>query len=176
MRNPRPERRSSPMSEAKTAAQPQAEARECSDFGALLSKEFKPKSDHAQEAIQSAVKTLAAQALESSVVVSNDVVNTIAAIIAEIDRKLTEQVNLILHHPDFQQLEGAWRGLSYLVNNTETDEMLKIRVRNLSNKELAKTLRKFKGTAWDQTPIFQKIYEEEDDQFGSYPYDLLHRH
>lgn len=161
------------MSEAKTAAQPQAEASEFSDFGALLNKEFKPKSDHAQEAIQTAVKTLAAQALESSVVVSNDVVNTISAIIAEIDRKLTEQVNLILHHPDFQQLEGAWRGLSYLVNNTETDEMLKIRVLNISKKELGKTLRKFKGTAWDQSPIFKKMYEEEYGQFGGEPYGCL---
>jgi type VI secretion system protein ImpC len=161
------------MSEVKTVAQPQAEAGEFSDFGALLNKEFKPKSDHAQEAIQSAVKTLAAQALESSVVVSNDVVNTINAIIAEIDRKLTEQVNLILHHPDFQQLEGAWRGLSYLVNNTETDEMLKIRVLNISKKELGKTLRKFKGTAWDQSPIFKKMYEEEYGQFGGEPYGCL---
>jgi type VI secretion system protein ImpC len=161
------------MSEAKTAVQPQAEAQEFSDFGALLNKEFKPKSDHAQEAIQTAVKTLAAQALESSVVVSNDVVNTIAAIIAEIDRKLTEQINLILHHPDFQQLEGAWRGLSYLVNNTETDEMLKIRVLNISKKELGKTLRKFKGTAWDQSPIFKKMYEEEYGQFGGEPYGCL---
>jgi type VI secretion system protein ImpC len=162
------------MSEAKMAAgQPQAEAKEFSDFGALLNKEFRPKSDHAQDAIQSAVKTLAAQALESSVVVSNDVVNTIAAIIAEIDRKLTEQVNLILHHPEFQQLESAWRGLSYLVNNTETDEMLKIRVLNISKKELGKTLRKFKGTAWDQSPIFKKMYEEEYGQFGGEPYGCL---
>jgi type VI secretion system protein ImpC len=161
------------MSEAKTAVQPQTEAKEFNDFGALLNKEFKPKSDHAQEAIQSAVKTLAAQALESSVVVSNDVVNTITAIIAEIDRKLTEQVNAILHHPDFQQLEGAWRGLSYLVNNTETDEMLKIRVLNISKKELGKTLRKFKGTAWDQSPIFKKMYEEEYGQFGGEPYGCL---
>jgi type VI secretion system protein ImpC len=161
------------MSEAKTATQAQAGGEEFSDFGALLTKEFKPKSDHAQEAIQSAVKTLAAQALESSVVVSNDVVNTISAIIAEIDRKLTEQVNLILHHPDFQQLEGAWRGLSYLVNNTETDEMLKIRVLNISKKELGKTLRKFKGTAWDQSPIFKKMYEEEYGQFGGEPYGCL---
>jgi type VI secretion system protein ImpC len=155
------------------AGQPQAEAKEFSDFGALLNKEFRPKSDHAQDAIQSAVKTLAAQALESSVVVSNDVVNTIAAIIAEIDRKLTEQVNLILHHPEFQQLESAWRGLSYLVNNTETDEMLKIRVLNISKKELGKTLRKFKGTAWDQSPIFKKMYEEEYGQFGGEPYGCL---
>ena len=93
--------------------------------------------------------------------------------IAEIDKKLTEQVNLILHHPDFQKLEGAWRGLHYLVNNTETDEMLKIRVLNISKKELGKTLKKFKGTSWDQSPIFKKIYEEEYGQFGGEPFGCL---
>ena len=78
-----------------------------------------------------------------------------------------------MHHEDFQQLEGAWRGLSYLVNNTETDEMLKIRVFNISKKELGKTLKKFKGTAWDQSPIFKKVYEEEYGQFGGEPYGCL---
>ena len=61
-------------------------------------------------------------------------------IIAEIDKKLTEQVNQILHHEDFQKIEGSWRGLHHLINNTETDEMLKIRVMNISKKELGKTL------------------------------------
>ena len=63
-----------------------------------------------------------------------------------------------------------WRGLHYLVNNTETDEMLKIRVMNISKKELGKTLKKFKGTAWDQSPIFKKVYEEEYGQFGGEPF------
>ena len=90
--------------------------------------------------------------------------------IAEIDRKLSEQINAIIHHEDFQQLEGAWRGLHYLVNNTETDEMLKIRVFNISKKDLGKTLKKFRGTAWDQSPIFKKIYEEEYGQFGGEPF------
>ena len=70
--------------------------------------------------------------------ISDDAVKSIEAIIAEIDKKLTEQVNLILHHEDFQKLEGAWRGLHHLVNNTETDEMLKIRVLNISKKDLAR--------------------------------------
>ncbi|HEV8028468.1 MAG TPA: type VI secretion system contractile sheath large subunit [Stellaceae bacterium] len=161
------------MAETQEIGQTQAGTAEFSDFGALLNKEFRPKSEHAQEAIQNAVKTLAAQALESSVVVSNDVVNTINAIIAELDRKLTEQINLIIHHADYQKLEGAWRGLSYLVNNTETDEMLKIRVLNISKQDLGKTLRKFKGTAWDQSPIFKKMYEEEYGQFGGEPYGCL---
>ncbi len=90
-----------------------------------------------------------------------------------IDATMTEQVNLIIHHEDFQQVESAWRGLHYLVNNTETDEMLKIKVFNISKKELGKTLKKFRGTAWDQSPIFKRIYEEEYGQFGGEPFGLL---
>jgi type VI secretion system protein ImpC len=60
-----------------------------------------------------------------------------------------------------------------MVNNTETDEQLKIRVFNISKKELGKTLKKFKGTAWDQSPLFKKIYEEEFGQFGGEPFGCL---
>ena len=146
---------------------------EASDFEALLQKEFRPKSDQARTAVEQAVKTLAQLALENTALVSDDALRSIEGIIAEIDKKLTDQVNLILHHPDFQQMESAWRGLHYLVNNTETDEMLKVRVMNISKKDMHKTLRKFKGTAWDQSPIFKKIYEEEFGQFGGEPYGTL---
>lgn len=144
-----------------------------SDFENLLKKEFRPKSDQAKTAVEQAVKTLAQQALANTALVSDDALRTIESIVAQIDQKLTEQVNEILHHPDFQQLESAWRGLHYLVNNTETDEMLKIRVMNISKKDMHKTLRKYKGTAWDQSPIFKKIYEEEFGQFGGEPYGSL---
>ena len=163
------------MAEAENLAQGAATqtAFGSSDFANLLQKEFRPKSDQAKTAVEEAVKTLAEQALSNTALVSDDALRTIESIIAEIDKKLTEQVNLILHHEDFQQLESAWRGLHYLVNNTETDEMLKIRVFNISKKDLHKTLRKFKGTAWDQSPIFKKIYEEEFGQFGGEPYGSL---
>jgi type VI secretion system protein ImpC len=150
-----------------------AETLEASEFGALLLKEFKPKTDQSKAAVENAVKTLAAQALEGTALISDDAIKTIQGIIAEIDKRLTEQVNKILHHEDFQRLEGAWRGLHHLVNNTETDETLKIRVLNISKKDLHKTLKKFKGTAWDQSPIFKKIYEEEYGQFGGAPYGCL---
>ena len=130
-----------------------------SDFDALLQKEFRPKSDETSQAIHNAVQTLASSVLEGAAVVSGDALASIDGIIAEIDRKLTEQVNEILHHEQFQKLESAWRGLHYLVNNTETNEMLKIRVFNISKSELGKTLKKYKGTAWDQSPIFKKVYE-----------------
>jgi type VI secretion system protein ImpC len=144
-----------------------------SDFAALLNREFKPKSDHARDAVQSAVQTLAEQALVNTALISSDALTSIEAMIRAIDAKLTEQVNLILHHEDFQGVESAWRGLHYLVNNTETDEQLKIKVLNISKKELGKTLKKFRGTAWDQSPIFKKIYEEEYGQFGGEPFGLL---
>src|SRR6267142_4301983 len=161
------------MAEAKTEGGAGAAALEADQLGALLQKEFKPKTDRARSEVETAVRTLAEQALRDTAVVSDDVIGTIKAIIAEIDQKLTEQVNLILHNERFQQVEGAWRGLSYLVNNTETDEMLKIRVMNISKKDLARTLKRYKGTAWDQSPIFKKIYEEEYGQFGGAPFGCL---
>jgi type VI secretion system protein ImpC len=143
------------------------------DFSALLQKEFKPKSDRAREAVESAVRTLAEQALHDTGVISGDALATIEALIAQIDHTLTQQINLILHSEPFQKVESAWRGLHYLVNNTETDESLKIRVMNMSKTELHKTLKKYKGVAWDQSPLFKKLYEEEYGQFGGEPYGAL---
>src|SRR6186997_479117 len=146
---------------------------DANDFDSLLKKEFKPKTDEAKDAVERAVRTLAEQALSQTKLISTDVVKSIEAIIAQLDKKLTEQINLILHHDDFQKLEGAWRGLHYLVNNTETDEMLKIRVLNISKKDLGKTLKKFKGVAWDQSPIFKSLYEQEYGQLGGEPFGCL---
>src|SRR5579859_1461191 len=146
---------------------------EADELGVLLQKEFKPKTDQARAQVELAVRTLAEQALRETAVVSDDVIGTIKAIIAEIDHALTEQVNLILHHEKFQQLEGSWRGLQYLVTNTESDEMLKIRVMNVSKKDLGRTLKKYKGVAWDQSPLFKRLYEEEYGQLGGEPYGCL---
>ena len=146
---------------------------EASEFSSLLKKEFKPQTDRAKEDVEAAVKTLAEQALAGVKLVSNDVVKTINSMIAAIDKKLTDQVNLIMHHEEFKKLEGAWRGLHHLVNNTETDEQLKIRVMNISKKDLGKTLKRFKGASWDQSPIFKKLYEEEYGQLGGEPYGCL---
>ena len=140
------------------------------EFSALLNKEFKPKTGEAKDAVEKAVRTLAAQALADTKLISTDAIKSIEAIIAAIDKALTLQINKILHHEDFQKLEGAWRGLHHLVNNTETDENLKIRVMNISKQDLARTLKRYKGTAWDQSPIFKKVYEEEFGQFGGEPF------
>lgn len=156
-----------------SALLPQSAAVETSEFASLLQKEFKPKTDQARDAVENAVRTLAAEALKNTQTISGDAYLTIQVIIGEIDKKLTEQINLVLHHPEFQQLEGAWRGLHHLVNNTETDELLKIRVMNVSKKELHKTLKRHKGVGWDQSPLFKRIYEEEYGQFGGEPMGCL---
>lgn len=92
-------------------AAPQAATQ--NDFTALLTREFKPKSEQAKSAVEMAVKTTAEQALSTSITMADDAYKNIAAIIAEIDLKLSQQINLILHHEEFQRLESAWRGLHY---------------------------------------------------------------
>jgi type VI secretion system protein ImpC len=144
-----------------------------SEFDSLLNKEFKSKTSDAKSAVKTAVQTLAAQALSATSLVSDDAIKTIEAIIAEIDKKLSEQINLILHHEEFKALEGTWRGLHHLVNNTETDETLKIRVFNISKKEVGKTIKKFKGTSWDQSPLFKKLYEDEFGMPGGQPFGAI---
>ncbi|ERR1700722_2251309 len=162
-----------PENAAQGAGAAAAAPAELNEFDALLNKEFKARDPEKQSAVHAAVRTLAEQALSSTALISTDATRTISAIIAEIDRKLSEQINLIMHHEDFKALEGAWRGLHFLVNNTETDETLKIRVLNVSKKDLNKTLKTFEGTAWDQSPIFKKLYEEEFGSPGGQPYGCL---
>jgi type VI secretion system protein ImpC len=150
-----------------------APAIEANEFDALLNKAFKARDVQKQTAVRAAVQTLAQQALSATKIVSGDAINTITALIAELDRILSEQVNLIMHNESFKALEGTWRGLHHLVNNTETDETLKIRVMNVSKTDLKKTLKKFEGTAWDQSPIFKKLYEDEFGSPGGQPYGAI---
>ncbi|RHW17013.1 type VI secretion system contractile sheath large subunit [Sphingomonas gilva] len=149
---------------------PQAEAIALDDFSSLLQKEFKPGDDTRKSRIEDAVQTLAQQALTNAQTVSGDVYQTIDAMVAALDRKLSDQVNAIIHHPDFKQLESAWRGLNYLVMNTSTGKDLKIRVMNMSKEECRKMFRQYRDAAWDQSPLFKKVYESEFGQLGGQPY------
>ena len=151
----------------------QVQVAEQGDLASLLNKQFRPSNKDAETAVQTAVQTLAEQALIDTKLIGEDVVQTIEGIIKALDEKLGKQMNLILHHPEMQELEGAWRGLHYTVSNTETDENLKIRVMNISKKELAKNFSKFKDVAWDQSPLFKKIYEQEYGVLGGHPYGCL---
>jgi type VI secretion system protein ImpC len=151
----------------------QVSLQEEGDLSSLLKKSFRPPTDERQNAVETAVTTLAQHALTNTKLIQGDVIQSIQSVVAEIDRKIGLQLDKILHHPDFQQMESAWRGLHYLVNNTETDEKLKIRVFNVSKRDLGKMFSKFKGTAWDQSPLFKQIYESEYGQLGGTPYGCL---
>jgi type VI secretion system protein ImpC len=124
-------------------------------------------------AVQAALRELARRAPLYAGFVGTDARRSIAGIIAEIDRRLAEQINLILHHPEFQQIEASWRGLRFLVLGVDTGATLKIKLLDISKRELRRTLRKFHGTAWDQSPLFKRVYEEEFGQFGGEPYGVL---
>jgi type VI secretion system protein ImpC len=140
------------------------------EFAALLRKEFKPNTEPKRQRIEQAVQTLAIQALEDAKLIGDDIFATVDAIKTALDEKLTEQINAIIHHHDFQELESAWRGLHYLVMNTPTGKDLKIRVLNISKDETYKVLRQYRDAAWDQSPLFKKIYEAEFGQLGGQPF------
>ena len=111
------------------------------------------------------------QILEEGMVVSADTAAMINEQVAKIDELLTKQLNEILHQPEFQGLEASWRGLHYFVMNTETSTMLKLRLLNVTKKELLNDLEK--AVEFDQSHLFKKVYEEEYGTFGGHPYSML---
>lgn len=151
-------------------AEAAAETLTLDDFTALLEKEFKPNDQTRRDRIEEAVQTLAQQALSDTAVVGEDVFFTVDAMRAALDEMLSEQINEIIHHEEFQALESAWRGLHYFVMNSSTGTDLKIRVLNIGKEEARKVFRQYRDAAWDQSPLFKKIYEAEFGQLGGQPY------
>jgi type VI secretion system protein ImpC len=150
------------------------------DYADLLSAAVGAKSDQEKSAISTTIDEIARWAVaKPGLLVEEDAIKTLSACIREIDRRLTDQINLIIHDDDFKALEGTWRGLHHLINNTETDELLKIKVMNISKKEITKDLKRFKGVAWDQSPLFRKIYSGQGmsdmgfDNIGGHPFGCL---
>jgi type VI secretion system protein ImpC len=147
---------------------------EADEFSTLLKQNFKPRTERAASEVESAVQALVTQALADSSVVKSEVLDTIEEMIARLDEKLSAQMNEVLHAPEFQQLESAWRGLNYLVFNSETDATLKIRVMNVGKMELYRNLKNnYPGARWDQSPLFKAVYESEFGTLGGEPYGAL---
>ena len=117
------------------------------------------------------VRAFMQEILEGNIFVAQDVSKMIQARIAQIDSLLSIQTREILHHPDFQRLEGSWRALAYLVRNTETSSTLKIKVFNASKREIHRDLQR--APEFDQSTMFKKIYEEEFAVFGGQPFSVL---
>lgn len=129
------------------------------------------RSDDHKGHARELVVELAQQVLAGEVVVSKNTEQMIHARIAQIDKLISDQLNEIIHHPEFQKLEASWRGLSYLVNETETGANLKIRVLNVSKNDLLKDMEK--AAEFDQSSLFKKIYEEEFGSYGGASYGCL---
>jgi type VI secretion system protein ImpC len=111
------------------------------------------------------------QILAGEMKISADTEEMLNQHIAAIDQLLSDQLNAILHHPDFQKLEASWRGLHYLVMGTETSTTLQIRVLNASKKDLLRDLERAKE--FDMSTLFKKVYSSEYDVFGGSPYGAL---
>lgn len=146
---------------------------ELDEFSSILKQNFKPRTDTAAKEVENAVSTLVKEALADDSLIAEDILDTIDAMIAKLDEKLSAQVNEIIHHPEYQKLESSWRGLAYTVNNTESDATLKVKVMNISKGELDRELRMFPGAKWDQSPVFKKVYEAEFGQLGGQPFGAL---
>src|SRR3954452_14235837 len=153
------------------AAAPAEATTESTDLLAQVLKATRPQSDGEQERAKDYFRQFLGQVVKPGQVVSKDTETNIKAWIGEIDKKLTAQLNEIMHDPAVQQLESTWRGLHYLVMQSETSTTLKIRVLNLKKQELFKDLEK--AVEFDQSSLFKKIYEEEYGQLGGQPYGML---
>jgi type VI secretion system protein ImpC len=154
-------------------AEPAQSVVEVDDISSILKQSFKPRSEQAATEVENAVQTLVTQALQDSSLVKDDVIGTVEEMIARIDEKLSAQMNAILHAKEFQQIESAWRGLHYLIFNSETDATLKIKVLNVGKTELYRHFKLYPGARWDQSPVFKAIYEQEFGTLGGQPYGAL---
>jgi type VI secretion system protein ImpC len=117
------------------------------------------------------IKEFVAQVLDGSMTIARDAEMMINARIAQIDHLVSLQLNEVMHNAAFQKLEGTWRGIKYLMDQSETGVMLKIKVFNASKKELLKDLQR--APEFDQSSLFKKIYEEEYGVFGGSPFGAL---
>jgi type VI secretion system protein ImpC len=117
------------------------------------------------------VKHFVTQIVEGEMALSRDAEATINARIAQIDHLISIQLNEILHESVFQKLEAGWRGLKYLLDRSETSDQLKIKVLNVSKKELLRDLQR--APEFDQSVLFKKVYEEEFGVFGGAPFAAL---
>jgi type VI secretion system protein ImpC len=160
------------MPETKTAAPaPAAQTAELGLLDQIVEQGRFGKEAPAKERGKDLIKRFVGEVLEGSITVGRDTEAMINARIAQLDHLISLQLNEIMHTPEFQKLEGTWRGLKYLLSQTETSTMLKIKVLNVSKKELLRDLQR--APEFDQSALFKKVYEEEYGVFGGAPFGAL---
>lgn len=144
-----------------------AEATEVSILEQAISATRQTPPDEAKDLLA----TLTKQVMKGTVKWDKNLTVTINTAIAKIDEMMSKQLAAIMHDEKFNKLEGSWRGLHHLVTTSETGSSLKIRMMNISKKELARDLEK--AVEFDQSQIFKKIYESEFGTAGGEPYAAL---
>ena len=162
------------MAEKEQQVQPEAQAGDVQEKSLLdqiiddgrLARETSQR-DYAKDVVGEFVS----QIMAGEMTVSKNTEAMINARISAIDKLISDQLNEVMHHEDFQKIEASWRGLQYLIDQSETGERLKIRVMNVNKKDLLKDMEK--ASEFDQSTLFKKIYEEEFGMFGGAPYGAL---
>ncbi|MFV0294365.1 MAG: type VI secretion system contractile sheath large subunit [Paracoccus sp. (in: a-proteobacteria)] len=146
---------------------------ELDEFSDILKQTIKPRTEVAAKEVDNAVVALVREALDDQTLIAEDVIDTIDAMLSKLDQRLSEQLNEVIHHEEFQKLESSWRGLAYTVNNSETDASLRVKVMNASKKELQQMMRRYPGAKWDKSPLNQRVYESEFGTLGGKPFGAL---
>jgi len=157
------------MADAKSA--PQAAATTTEAAPGLLDQIITNTKQTEPDRAQDLVKTLVEQALAGTVTFDRNLTRTFDKAVKAIDAKMSTQLNAIMHDPKFPKLEGSWRGLHYLVQSSETGTSLKLRVLNMTKRELGRDLSR--AIEFDQSQLFKKIYENEFGTPGGEPYGAL---
>ena len=160
-----------PESAAAPASAASVETSETSLLDQIVAEGRFSRDAASQERGKDLVKEFVSQVLEGHVTVTRDTEAAIQARLAQIDQLISRQLNEVMHHASFQKLEGSWRGLKYLMDQSETGEGLKIKVLNVSKKDLLKDLQR--ASEFDQSAMFKKVYEEEFGVFGGAPFSAL---
>jgi len=152
-------------------AQVQEQTQEVGLLDQILTEGRMARDDFQKERAKDMIGEFVSQVMAGELTLSKNMDVAINARLAEIDRLITAQMNEILHHEDFQKLEGSWRGLHHLVKNSLTGTQLKIRVMSATKKDLLKDFER--ALEFDQSALFKKIYEDEYGTFGGAPYGAL---
>lgn len=117
------------------------------------------------------LKNLSDQATQGALTWDKNLATTINNRIKEIDKLISLQLAEVMHNEEFEKMEGSWRGLNYLVMNSETGTNLKIKLLNTRKLEIQKDLAK--AVEFDQSQLFKKVYEDEFGTPGGEPYAVL---
>ncbi len=160
--------------EAQTQSGQEAETLDgLSEFSDILKQTIKPRSEVAAKEVDNAVVALVREAMNDQTLVAEDVIDTVDAMLAKLDKKLSDQMNAVLHHEEFQAIESSWRGLAYTLNNAETDSTLRVKVLNISKSELQAMMRRYPGAKWDKSPLHDMVYEQNLGTLGGKPFGCL---